>query len=431
MGLDSVVADLPRPVVAQDKVELVRVLESWIKDHPHQRIPALSNHDKYAFESNFAMEATLAETGERVWICRLGVLDLYQGWVLAKPDGTQLCVKASYIRKEGGHVYFPWVGGDIGFSDEMIAHHQTFPKKSLTLRMFAERNGLDPEKVLNEYDISKWAVNSEAEQDMQAGSDEKVVTNFRDTDSTLSSLSDGRETSVIHWKNQFGNGTKRKKRDISTKHVDDPTRRKRSKLGTTEETASGNFNDALNDLSSLQDTPTEATWTDENTSMMLTPSRGSKPTAGQNMLRTPPSSSRKSSMKIDLATPFEPTRATIPSSNAAPRTPLSRSLRHPPTTFHLYLSNPSLGAIPTPFSTFTSKQKFLKEASAAYSLASNGTEEIIAASVTISGLNRAIVVRKDKAGNPAWEEVGRVVRELEKVGGVEGEVRCIVDGNSR
>ncbi|KAL8821085.1 MAG: hypothetical protein Q9223_000810 [Gallowayella weberi] len=147
------------PVVTKNKADLVRILKGWIDSHPTQRIPELAKHDRDSLESNFAIEASLIETGERIWIIRLGVIDMYQGWVLEKPNGTYLLVKAQY--RKGGYVYYPWLGSEMGYSDEAIANHKDVPRQVLSLRLYSRKRELDSEDVLNDFDISQAALEFE------------------------------------------------------------------------------------------------------------------------------------------------------------------------------------------------------------------------------------------------------------------------------
>ena len=447
------------PVMTSSKVGLVKLLRDWIENHPNIRIPQLARYDQNALEDNFATEALLADTDERVWILRLGVIDIYQGWVLEKPDGSNILVKVQY--RKGGTVYHGWLGGELGFSDEVIAHHKGLTKRVLSLHLYAQERGLDAEDVLNEYDISEAALETDQPQPMVEGSQE--------SDSALSSApSDTEASALIDWttrKRRAVKGTdltpvKKAKaaksktarsgnlRDASLSptpllsplairhlmQINDPQLRGKvkrlQKVFPTNTIAvcesvllknKGNFDHAIDDLYTLCNIPTstDVTVSDDGQATKAIRLSRNKGTSQQNILRTP------SPSRVQLATPFS-TEQSMTFGYPTPQTPRFRSFNTTDTMFHMFLSNPSAGAIPIPFSSLTTKQKLFKEAMSAYSLSSASTEEIIAASVMISGLNRAIVVRKDKAGNPAWEEVGRIVREMEKMGqAAEVEVRCI------
>ncbi|KAL8914385.1 MAG: hypothetical protein Q9171_001015 [Xanthocarpia ochracea] len=453
------------PVMTSSKVELVELLRDWIGNHPNIRIPQLALYDQNALENNFAIEALLADTDERVWILRLGVIDMYQGWVLEKPDGSNILVKVQY--RKGGTVYHGWLGGELGYSDQIIAHHKGLTKRVLSLRLYAQERGLDPEDVLNEYDISKAALEADQPQPMVEGSQE--------SNSTLSSVpSDTEASAVIDW-------TTRKRRAVKETDLTPVKKAKTSKSKTARSSNlrdasssptpllsplairhlmqindpqirgnvkrlqkmfpatsiavcesvllknKGNFDHAVDDLQTLCNIPTstDVTVSDDGQATKAIRSIRNKRTAQQYTPRTPSPSRLYCSSALQLATPFS-TDQSMTFGLPTPNTPSSRSFNTTATMFHMFLSNPAAGAIPIPFSSLTTKQKLFKEATSAYSLSSASTEEIIAASVVISGMNRAIVVRKDKAGNPTWEEVGRIVREMEKMGqAAEVEVRCI------
>ncbi|KAL9011651.1 MAG: hypothetical protein Q9180_009175 [Flavoplaca navasiana] len=114
-----------------------------------------------------------------------------------------------------------------------------------------------------------------------------------------------------------------------------------------------------------------------------------------------------------------------------PQTPSLQAPTNPITTASFFLANSAMGAVPIPFASIKSKNKFLTEAIAAHFLCSQSisekdNESVVAVSVAISGLNHPIVVRRQDGG-AAWNEVGRVVKEMEKMGGgVEVEVKCVV-----
>ncbi|KAL8863507.1 MAG: hypothetical protein Q9178_000188 [Gyalolechia marmorata] len=453
-------------VMTSSKLELVKILRDWIGNHPNIRIPELSRYDQNALEVNFATEALLAETDERVWILRLGVIDKYQGWVLEKPDGSSILVKVQY--RKGGTVYHGWLGGERGYSEEIIAHHKGLTKRVLSLRLYAQERGLDPEDVLNEYDISEAALEADQPQPMVEGSQQ--------SDSPLSSApSDTEASAVIDWTNRKRRAVKgadmtpvkkakaaksktarssnlrgasssptppgspaaiRHLMQINDSQVRGNVKRlqkvfPKNSIAVSESVLlknKGNFDQAIDDLQNLCKIPTstDVTVSDDGQVTKAIRSSRNKGTSQQNILRTPSPSRVYCSSALQLGTPSS-TDQSMTFGYPTPNTPSFRSFNTTATMFHMFLSDPAAGAIPIPFTSLTTKQKLFKEATSAYSLSSASTEEIIAASVMISGLNRAIVVRKDKAGNPAWEEVGRIVGEMEKMGqAAEVEVRCIV-----
>ncbi|KAL8807420.1 MAG: hypothetical protein Q9182_000759 [Xanthomendoza sp. 2 TL-2023] len=466
------------PVVTKNKADLVRILKGWIDSHPTQRIPELAKYDRDSLESNFAIEASLIETGERIWIIRLGVIDLYQGWVLEKPNETYLLVKAQY--RKGGYVYYPWLGSDLGYSDDAIANHKDVPRQVLSLRLYSKKRELDSEDVLNDFDISKAALEFE-DQEASHG-----VKGSQDSDSELSSLSSSSSNKPLMTRRiklhdqpsskrdrpHGGNGFSPKKKKTKFTNVKNNTISDGPSILSTTPTSptaaahtqmdiqdthtqtqigrllkifpsataavcktilvnnNGVFDNALDDLCNLQNTPTSPNATVSHNTIaapVTPPTRRSQ--RSKNTLQTPPPSThhKRSNGHNKLATPFSTDHSNTPSPSTHPSPSPS-----PTTTFNFYLSNPSLGAVPIPFRTLATKLKFFKEATAAYTLSSTTqvSEGIVAASVLVAGMKRAVVVRRDRRGDAAWGEVVRVVGEMERevVGGVEGEVRCIVSG---
>lgn len=472
----SVTSSAPSPVVTSNNFELVNLLKDWIDSHPNLRIPELSKYDRNLLEDNFAIEASLVETGEHVWILRLGVMDMYQGWALEKPDGSKMLVRSHY--RKGGHVYYGWLGGELGYSDEVIAHHQDVPRLVLSLQLYARRRKLDAEDVLNEYDVSKEALEFENREPKAAGP-AAAGGAMEESDTALSSPpseSDSDEPLVnvrASRKRVFGkantlNAKKRAKLSTSptTKsegtndllRIDDAeVRSKVKKLHKVFPTVTiavcecvllknkGNVDNALDDLYGLQTTSTDSTVSDDSPPAQPTrQSQRAKPTA--NLPCTPSPAARTKNANTTtthLATPFS-SSAHSPSSSSLtyPPTPSSlpprtaRNNNKQPTTLKFFLADPTLGAIPLPYHSIKSRQKFFSEAIAAHFLTSGGAavseaerESVVAVSVCVTGMGSPIVVRRGKGGNVGWEEVGRVVGEGERVaggGGVEVEVRCVV-----
>ncbi|KAL8727460.1 MAG: hypothetical protein Q9166_006048 [cf. Caloplaca sp. 2 TL-2023] len=479
------------PVSAKSKIELVAMLRAWIDSHPTLRIPELARYDRNAFESNFAVEASIVETGERIWVIRLGVLDMYQGWVIDRPDGSNLLVKAKY--RKSGYEYYPWLGHNLGYSDEAIAHHKDVPRQVISLRQYSQKRALDAEDVLNAYDISRAALEFE-EAPLKTRGLAKVIKDSQESNTSLSSSPADPELRAIQCAGQKGADARGKKRDSSgryrkgyyksiansTEHPErskfgfTPSKRRRllslprpppsefTVIRTLEEIEdlqlrskvdrmhtllqiktvgdcycalikkNGNFEDAVRYLSASDRQPTSTIFSRAaDTSLNATPPRPSKLLPNRDLPKTPSPGRFNGPNLVGLATPFASTRSTTPVAYLTP-TPVFSPSHNTTTTFYLFLSNASMGAIPISFSKLTTRTKFFKEATAAYFLSSNAAsngDDIIAASVMISGMNRAIVVRKDKVGIEAWEEVGRVVRDMVKMGqGVEAEVRCIVGG---
>ncbi|KAL8771976.1 MAG: hypothetical protein Q9209_002641 [Squamulea sp. 1 TL-2023] len=468
-----------RPIITRTKTELVALIKTWIEEHPSLRIPELAKYDRNSLETNFAIEASLSKTRERIWVIRLGVVDMYQGWVLKKPDGFSILVKAQY--RKGGYVYYPWLGGELGYSDEAIADHKDVPRLVLTLRLYARKQHLDPEDVLNEYDISEAALDVGNGQPVTPDAS-KTIKDSQESDTPLSSPpSDSEMTDAMVWTSSkrrfrgdpYGTKSRLSKRTKASTLMDatfnnsnvpsptqtpptstdavrtlseiqDPQVRGKVKqihkifpamtLAVCESVLvknKCNIDDAIDDLERLQNIPTstDATFSNDTPPAMATRARR---TARDDIPKTPTPSRRTKSNAPKLGTPFSTDQSTISFGYPTPKTPSFRSISNTATTMNFFLSDPSMGAVPFPFASIKSKQKFFIEAIAAHFLTSHSISDqdkhsVVAASVTISGMNHAIVVRKDKAGNPAWDEVGRIVKEMEKMGqGMEVEVSCIV-----
>ncbi|KAL8960308.1 MAG: hypothetical protein Q9183_005486, partial [Haloplaca sp. 2 TL-2023] len=188
------------PISSHTKMEIVALVNKWIQAHPNLRVPVLASYDKIQFQNVFGTEATTTENGERVWILRLGIVDLYQGWVLEKGDGTCTLVKAHYTRKNG-HAYHPWIGGEgFAFADHIIADHKVVERKIISIHRYAKIKGLDPEDVLNEYDISKAALEYSSSEKPQA---EVIDLQGDDSDSPLGSLPDAESVNNTSKKRTF------------------------------------------------------------------------------------------------------------------------------------------------------------------------------------------------------------------------------------
>ncbi|KAL8988953.1 MAG: hypothetical protein Q9169_008470, partial [Polycauliona sp. 2 TL-2023] len=437
MAIDASVPAPSDPIVNSSKFELVRLLQDWITSHPNVRIPELGRYDRNVLESGFAMEASLAETGERIWIIRLGVLDMYQGWVLEKADGSIILVKANY--RKGGYLYYGWLGGDLGFSEEVIAHHKDVPRSVLTLRLYSRKRNLDPEDVLNEYDISKEALEFEesSQMPMTPGS-ATSITDGRDSDSEISSPpSDSDEPLAVHQgsrKRSIGNdkAPNAKKRakvwsspspSISTsavqdlQNIDDPKLRAKIKclykvfpavsIAVCECVLlknKGSVEDAIDDLYGLQNVPTstDTTVVEDGPPAKSTGSRRSK--AHASMPRTPsPIRTSGFSTTQQLPTPLSNAHSPLSLGYPTPRTPsILTTARNPISIFKFFLSDPTMGAVPMPFTSIQSdtstksKFKFFTEAVAAHFLTTSSileqeNESVVAASVVISGMSHPIV----------------------------------------
>ncbi|KAI4219352.1 MAG: hypothetical protein LQ349_008375 [Xanthoria aureola] len=472
---ESITTSAPSPVVTSNNFELVNLLKDWIDSHPNLRIPELSKYDRNSLEDNFAIEASLVETGARVWILRLGVLDMYQGWVLEKPDGSKMLVRSHY--RKGGHVYYGWLGGELGYSDEVIANHHDVPRLVLSLRLYARRRKLDAEDVLNEYDVSNEALEFENREPKAAagGAIEDGVESDTALSSPPSESESDEEPIISRASRKRGSGKansasrSKKRAKLSTSSTTNPkgandllgidaaeVRRKVKKLHKVFPAVTiavcecvllknkGNVDNALDDLYGLQ-TSTDSTISDDGPPAQATRrSQRAKPTA--NPPCTPSPARTKNANTTYLATPFSSSAHSPSSSLAYPPTPHTPSSLLPrtnqPTTLKFFLADPTLGAIPIPYHSIKSRQKFFSEAIAAHFLTSGAAvsemerESVVAVSVCVrlegmgmGMMGSPIVVRRGKGGNVAWEQVGRVVGEGERVGGgggVEVEVRCVV-----
>ncbi|KAL8686772.1 MAG: hypothetical protein Q9218_006877 [Villophora microphyllina] len=458
----------------QSKIEVVHAVNEWINSHSQWRVPVLSRHDQDSLEHNFAMEATLVDSGDRVWICRVGVVDKYQGWVLEQPNGCYVLVKSHYTRKDG-HAYYPWIGGDdFAFGSDMMANHNDCPKVALNIKTYARKRGLDAEDVLNEHDISLRDLKPDSP--VAAGESSAISPKIAEahgevqemSTSSLTSLTDSdsfeaqeaypvsprtrRKWFPLDMRLYGGRDSSADLLDISTKNLSrtagrsrvskpQPKRRPKAKSGrrpllrsrtasklagqpikSEEQEPSLSYTRALNTKCPEVSDPFSTSGPVSNGHGLglespFAASRTWRPT----MYPTPP----------DINTPYfrqDSPAPVVP--YFPPMAPSFQKSIHPAgtTTFHFYLSNPSLGAIPKPYSSITSKERFFKEATAAYQLlpATDNTAGVIAASVVIIGINRPIVIRKDAPGKSAWDELKKVIGTIEKGGnGAELEVTCI------
>ncbi|KAI4254801.1 MAG: hypothetical protein LQ352_002896 [Teloschistes flavicans] len=423
----------------QSKVQLVCAINDWIRGHPERRVPVLGRHDQPSFEHSFAMEANLMATGERVWICRLGVLNAYQGWALELPNGSYVLVRSQYTRNNG-HIYFPWIGGDsFEFASDFIANHKDLPKNTITIRAYARKRGLDPEDVLNEHDISHQHLEPEIPEAKQG---EEVLD---DSMSSLTTLTDeesgdyqtmqGKRCPQFPLKSSAGRFTRSTLQPKSHSKFTKPvSKAKRKASAPLKNIAAGKFPNTQARSKSDSDTmyPIESdTAIPDESKHCYTPTpdpgrsgMGLAPQYGPTIYPTPPQHMDPYYNQKPSAPPGPFPISNVPNYHGLPS---SSGV----TTFHFYLSDPSLGAIPKPYTSIASKEKLFKEAIAAHQLlrsASNSTTgRIIAASALVIGVNRPIVVRKDAQGKTAWEELKRVVDSIEKGGhGAEVEVTCIL-----
>ncbi|KAI4124575.1 MAG: hypothetical protein LQ338_004737 [Usnochroma carphineum] len=176
------------------------------------------------------------------------------------------------------------------------------------------------------------------------------------------------------------------------------------------------------------------------------PPPAAAPPTTQSPLPPPPSKTTTAGNRVVLETPpasIPPT--TGPSNSPIPNPPHTETTTTTTTTahrrratFHFYLSDPTLGAVPHsyPLNALPSRSTFFHNAIAAHDMVST-PGQVVAASVRVvcarGPSERPIVVPKDAGGKAAWGELLRVIgavmgRKEEVAGGggkVECEVRCI------
>ncbi|KAL8776213.1 MAG: hypothetical protein Q9194_003297 [Teloschistes cf. exilis] len=455
----------------RSKVQIVRAINDWIKSHPERRVPVLARHDEASFQQSFAMEANLMATGESVWICRLGVVDTYQGWVLEQPDRSYVLVKSQYTRKHG-HIYYAWIGGDgFDFSSEIIAHHRDHPKVMLSIKAYARKRGFDAEDVLNDHDISLSEREPEEAQEVEQPEPKEGGEVQDDSTSSLTTLTDVESRASLK---DFQTPQNRRCQQFSSKfsaggHIKTTTNHyPKAKSKVRKPISRSKYQDKNAPLKNLgvDNFPMTQAYVKSDSGTPCPMDSGTVVASladDSNHFYTPaPGPNRHGT---SLMPQYEPIAYPTPPDHKDPyyhqQSPTAGPLGHFPysnapdyhgvpgstgtTTFHFYLSNPALGAIPKAYASIISKDKFFKEAMAAHQLLSSSssnstnstnnnnnnnntnTGAIIAASALVIGINRPIVVRKDAQGKTAWEELKRVVESIEKGGnGAEVEVTCIV-----
>ncbi|KAL9009190.1 MAG: hypothetical protein Q9173_005757, partial [Seirophora scorigena] len=378
---------LPKPLVVQSKIELVAAVQQWMDEHPSRLFPEIVKYARHSMEEQFATEATLTETGEQIWIIRLGIMDQYMGLLLERSDGSCMLVKASFFRKPRGHVYFPWLGGDLGFSDKEVAHHREVPKHRISIRAYARKRGMDAEDVLNEYDISKHDLEDTQAHSASQTAPARGADVAEDSDSSVTSLSslvplihgyrppmDGRKGSPVK--------TSTTKRRLSNRAP--PPQSKAIKLEWSQDVSSritaSKAHGAIRDYFSQASRKVRHSKPSHLAFLPLGATASirsqfpvSDKNGGADVLQTPPAST--------FGTPFSP--AVSPAQ----------------VTFHYFLSDPLLGAIPLvyPTASLPSKERFLKEAIAAHDTV-GPKSEVFAVSVSVGAGKRSVVVRRDGGG---------------------------------
>lgn len=397
--------------MVQSKIELVAAVKQWMDEHPSRLFPEIVKYARHSMEEQFATEATLTETGEPIYITRLGIMEQYMGLVLERSDGSCMLVKASFFRKPRGHVYFPWLGGDLGFSDKEVAHHREVPKHRISIRAYARKRGMDAEDVLNMYYISKHDLEDTPPRSALPTAPARGADVAEDSDSSLTSLASS--VPLIHgYRRPKGGGNASAAKTCTTKrrlsNRAPLPQSKAIKLEWPQDVSSritaSTTHGAIRDYFSQASTkvrhskPSHLAFPPlEATTSIRSQFPGSDKHGAAVVLQTPPAST--------FGTPFSP--ANSPAQ----------------VTFHYFLSDPLVGAIPHvyPTASLPSKQRFLNEAMAAHKTV-GPKSEVFAVSVSFGAGKRAVVVRRD-GGQAGWDEVVRVVKGMR--GRMEVEVRCL------
>ncbi|KAL8871751.1 MAG: hypothetical protein Q9174_002483 [Haloplaca sp. 1 TL-2023] len=451
----------------QSKFKIVAAVNKWIEEHPNLRVPVLSSYDSINLETLFATEATLTENGEKVWILRLGIVDLYQGWVLEKADGTSTLVKSQYTRKDG-HAYYPWIGGeDFTFSDNMIADHKIVKKKIIPIRRYAAIKRLDPEDVLNRYDISKAALEDPTLEKPQA---EVIDIRGDESDSPLSPLPDEEVVNNTSKKRKFSTPS-RASRNLPGSDSDssEPLIKKTSLRSSVKVNAAGPTIDSTSLGQGVPDADTYFPFGVLKPQKFTTPSRASRSqcqaqwsTPQQSILSaaypTPETSQHSPDFHesirrdrslyagLDLSPSYGNAslaqHSDIQSAHQHSNFSANRTTAKPFTIatakpgqikFHYFLADPTLGAMPHTYTTLPTKEKFFRDATTAYNTAASWTPgqkpNIVAASIKLAGMDTPLVVPVGKPGKDAWEEVKGCIEEMMNAGsGVWGDIKILVGG---
>lgn len=408
------VADPPKPLSAHTKKDLVVIIKRWMDNHPSKRFPEVATYDSRSLQNHFAIEATLTGSEESVWVVRMGIVERYLGWVLDKGDGHYILLKAQYSRKHGGHLYFPWLGGDLEFSEKVIARQKVETKQKISMKAYAQRMKLDGDDVLDEHDITK----ADLEPDLLKPV--KVVKR-KQSHSSLSSFES--LVPLLHRWTAEKNG--RSKLAVRPKKQRMCVKKAIKAIKTEQQEDSS----PVTAISEIRPSPIDTTVRESTETIHL--STGPKKSKRISNIASgsptyAPATYDRGVPELGLHTP--PSSIPPVSGLGTPYTPASNTDGTGRVVFHFYLSDPTLGAIPSTFSlaVLPTHKRFLTLAIAAYQTNPDPNGQVIAASVRISGVERPIVVRDDNGGRAAWEETKRVLCEKGSAGGrVEAEVRCI------
>ncbi|KAL9043980.1 MAG: hypothetical protein Q9214_002850 [Letrouitia sp. 1 TL-2023] len=364
-----------KPIVSKNKLELARLIVSWITENKGTKPPACVNWDQKSFENCFAKEATCTNSSRPVWVLRLGILDRYMSWIVEYENGSCQLVRQVYNRR-AGYTYKPWLGGDHGFAAQPIV---CLPKLSGSLRIqsYAEQRGLDAEDVLNDYTITDLDSVSDEDDDRTVSETERLQEPqplSPPLSSPLDSSSDG----------DYAPKTKRIRRSAQFK------------IGR---------NRGVGNKSRKVRTQADRSLTPQATDMTMVKNE-------------------------DPQTPVACTDSTF---NASGLYTLGPALVSPPDAaknvrFHFFVANESLGAIMKTMDLHISRAEFFSQVTKAYQFGvkTKPCDRMIAASVSVEGWVRPIVVPRQS--EEAFTHMMEVVRELasaSNTGRLDVEVRCM------
>ncbi|KAI4165213.1 MAG: hypothetical protein LQ342_001081 [Letrouitia transgressa] len=381
------------PIIAPNKLELVRTIKSWITKHKGTKPPACVKWDQKAFENCFAKEATCTNSSSLVWILRVGILDKYMSWIVEYENGSCQLARQVYNRRTG-FVYQPWLGGDRGFATQPIV---CLPKVSGTLRIqsYADQRGLDAEDVLNDYAVTEFDLASDQDQEhdlIQLGRSYSLPSALS---SPFTSSSDS----------DYGPQNKRIQRPAQVKLCRKRGMVNKSRKVRTQADTSANLQMAQTTIIKNEDHYDQ-------------------------FMPTPRISDQGQGPKTSNVTGQVYTDTTF---NASGSHTLGAALFSPPDAaksvrFHFFVANESLGAIMKTMDLHATRNEFFNQVVKANQF---GTKtkicgRVIAASVGIEGYARPIVVLRQS--EEAFTDMMEVVRELASAsitGRLDVEVRCM------
>ncbi|KAL8900296.1 MAG: hypothetical protein Q9207_005755, partial [Kuettlingeria erythrocarpa] len=354
------------------------------------RFPEVGGYSRHVLETQFACEATLMATGERVWILRLGILDQYLGLLLEMPDRSYMLLRERHVRKKehSGIIYQPWLGGDLGFSEEVIAHHQEIAKKKMALSTYAYKKGLDASVVLADHDLTKYDLDPELP---RPASKKRLPTEDAVTEPPMT--------------------PERKQQPRARTPASKQARKKLTH-------ARSDSDSDMSDTSFTALIPLKTRWMERHKAEAQAAAAAAAPKRRRGQTAKPPKAKGKAKAVIkteDTPAPSNPFSYPQEPTASAFGTTASLPPAREEATFHFLLSNPSLGAIPHTYPTaaLPTRRAFFTHAINAYgTIGGEKPEEqkeevVIAASVRVAGVERPIVVKRDGEGKAAWEMVGK------------------------